>query len=87
MIPLSLLLVFMLLFMTFGNVRDGSLVFSGILLALTGRVCALWVRDVPLSLSAAVGFIALSGVAMLHGLVLISCINDLRQEGRSRTTR
>ena len=82
-IPLSLSLVFLLLFMTFGNVRDGLLVFTGIPFALTGGICALWLRDIPLSLSAAVGFIALSGVAVLNGLVLISCINDLRQAGRS----
>ena len=82
-IPVSLLLVFLLLFMTFGKLRDGLLVFTGIPFALTGGICALWLRDIPLSLSAAVGFIALSGVAVLNGLVLISCINDLRQEGRS----
>ena len=82
-VPLSLLLVLLLLFMTFGKLRDGLLVFTGVPFALTGGICALWLRDIPLSLSAAVGFIALSGVAVLNGLVLISCINDLRQEGRS----
>ena len=82
-VPVSLLLVLLLLFMTFGKLRDGLLVFTGIPFALTGGICALWLRDIPLSLSAAVGFIALSGVAVLNGLVLISCINDLRQEGRS----
>ncbi len=80
-IPAALLLVFILLYMTFNNVRDGLLVFTGIPFALTGGVCALWLREIPLSLSAAVGFIALSGVAVLNGLVLLSCINDLRREG------
>jgi len=82
-IPMSLLLVFILLFTTFNNVRDGLLVFTGIPFALTGGIAALWLRELPLSLSAAVGFIALSGVAVLNGLVMISCIKDLRDEGRS----
>jgi cobalt-zinc-cadmium resistance protein CzcA len=82
-IPMSLLLVFILLFTTFNNVRDGLLVFTGIPFALTGGITALWLRGIPLSLSAAVGFIALSGVAVLNGLVMIACINDLRGEGRA----
>ncbi|MBX9607997.1 MAG: efflux RND transporter permease subunit, partial [Gammaproteobacteria bacterium] len=81
-IPMSLLLVFILLFTTFNNVRDGLLVCTGIPFALTGGIAALWLRGIPLSLSAAVGFIALSGVAVLNGLVMIACINDLRSEGR-----
>jgi len=81
-IPMSLMLVFVLLFTTFNNVRDGLLVFTGIPFALTGGIAALWLRGIPLSLSAAVGFIALSGVAVLNGLVMITCINDLRADGR-----
>jgi cobalt-zinc-cadmium resistance protein CzcA len=75
-------LVFLLLFMMFGNARDGLLVFTGIPFALTGGVLALWLRDIPLSISAAVGFIALSGVAVLNGLVMIACIRGLMDEGR-----
>ena len=80
-IPLSLLLVFVLLFAMFGNVKDGLLVFTGIPFALTGGVLALWARGIPLSISAAVGFIALSGVAVLNGLVMLSFIRKLREEG------
>lgn len=82
-VPVSLLLVFILLFAMFGNIKDGLLVFSGIPFALTGGIVALWLRDIPLSISAAVGFIALSGVAVLNGLVMISFIRTLREEGRS----
>ncbi|WP_293775788.1 CusA/CzcA family heavy metal efflux RND transporter [uncultured Oxalicibacterium sp.] len=82
-IPVALLIVFTLLFAMFGNVRDGLLVFSGIPFALTGGIIALWMRGIPLSISAAVGFIALSGVAVLNGLVMISFIRNLREEGRS----
>jgi len=81
-VPLALLLVFTLLFAMFGNIKDGLLVFSGIPFALTGGVVALWLRGIPLSISAAVGFIALSGVAVLNGLVMISFIRTLREEGR-----
>jgi cobalt-zinc-cadmium resistance protein CzcA len=80
-VPLALLLIFALLYTTFGSVKDAALVFTGVPLALTGGVLALWVRGIPLSISAAVGFIALSGVAVLNGLVMISFINHLRQEG------
>ncbi|MFM7524352.1 MAG: efflux RND transporter permease subunit, partial [Betaproteobacteria bacterium] len=65
----------------FGNLKDGLLVFTGIPFALTGGVLALWLRDIPLSISAAVGFIALSGVAVLNGLVLISFIRNLSEQG------
>jgi len=82
-VPLSLLLVFVLLFAMFGNVKDGLLVFTGIPFALTGGVLALWARGIPLSISAAVGFIALSGVAVLNGLVMLGFIRNLRDEGRS----
>jgi len=80
-VPVALILIFSLLFMTFGNVRDSLLVFTGVPLALTGGILALWLRDIPLSISAGVGFIALSGVAVLNGLVMISFINDLRKDG------
>ena len=81
-VPVALLLVFTLLLMMFNNVRDGLVVFTGIPFALTGGVVALWLRDIPLSISAGVGFIALSGVAVLNGLVMISFIRSLREEGR-----
>ena len=58
------------------------MIFSGVPLALTGGVLALWLRDIPLSISAGVGFIALSGVAVLNGLVMVSFIKTLREEGR-----
>ncbi|MNZ46721.1 Cobalt-zinc-cadmium resistance protein CzcA [compost metagenome] len=81
-VPVALLLVFALLFMMFNNLKDGLLVFTGIPFALTGGVIALWLRDIPFSISAGVGFIALSGVAVLNGLVMISFIRNLREEGR-----
>lgn len=80
-VPVSLLLVFTLLFAMFGNLKDGLLVFTGIPFALTGGVLALWMRGIPLSISAAVGFIALSGVAVLNGLVMLSFIRGLREQG------
>jgi cobalt-zinc-cadmium resistance protein CzcA len=82
-VPVALLLVFVLLFVMFNNVKDGLLVFTGIPFALTGGILALWLRDIPMSISAAVGFIALSGVAVLNGLVMIAFIRSLRDEGRS----
>ncbi|MEG1039925.1 MAG: CusA/CzcA family heavy metal efflux RND transporter [Pseudomonas sp.] len=82
-VPVALLLVFALLFMMFNNFKDGLLVFTGIPFALTGGVVALWLRDIPLSISAGVGFIALSGVAVLNGLVMIAFIRGLREQGRS----
>jgi cobalt-zinc-cadmium resistance protein CzcA len=80
-VPLALLLIFGLLFMAFGSARDALLVFSGVPLALTGGILALWLRGIPLSISAAVGFIALSGVAVLNGVVLVSFIRNLRSGG------
>ncbi|MFM7669268.1 MAG: efflux RND transporter permease subunit, partial [Betaproteobacteria bacterium] len=80
-VPAALLLVFLLLYAVFGNLKDGLLVFTGIPFALTGGVLALWLRDIPLSISAAVGFIALSGVAVLNGLVLMSFIRNLSEQG------
>ncbi|OCR21647.1 cation transporter [Pseudomonas syringae] len=82
-VPVALLMVLALLFMMFNNLKDGLLVFTGIPFALTGGVMALWLRDIPLSISAGVGFIALSGVAVLNGLVMIAFIRNLREEGRS----
>jgi cobalt-zinc-cadmium resistance protein CzcA len=82
-VPITLLLIFLLLFTTFGSVKDALLVFTGVPLALTGGVAALWLRDIPLSISAGVGFIALSGVAVLNGVVMISFINKLRSDGKS----
>jgi len=81
-IPLALLLVLILLYAMFGNIRDGLVVFTGIPFALTGGVLALWLRGIPLSISAGIGFIALSGVAVLNGLVLISFIKALRDDGK-----
>lgn len=80
-VPLTLLMIFGLLFMAFGSGRDALVVFSGVPLALTGGVLALWLRDMPLSISAGVGFIALSGVAVLNGVVMISFIRRLREQG------
>lgn len=80
-VPVALLLVFVLLFAMFGNIKDGLLVFTGVPFALTGGIVALWLRDIPLSISAGVGFIALSGVAVLNGLVMIAYIRSLREGG------
>ena len=82
-IPLALLLVFFLLYTMLGSFRDSLLVFSAVPLAVTGGIIALWLRDIPLSISAGVGFIAMSGVAVLDGLVLLTFIRDLRQQGFS----
>lgn len=76
-VPLCLFLIFILLFSTFNSVRDALIVFMAIPLALPGGVIALWLRGMPFSISAAIGFIALSGVAVLNGLVLVSFINKL----------
>ncbi len=82
-VPLALFLIVALLFAAFGSVKYALLVFTGVPLALTGGIIALWLRDIPLSISAGVGFIALSGVAVLNGLVMITFINKLRDEGKS----
>jgi cobalt-zinc-cadmium resistance protein CzcA len=82
-VPTALILIFVLIFLAFGSLREAFLVYSGIPLAVTGGVLALWLRDMPFSITAAVGFIALSGVAVLNGLVMISYFNQLREEGRS----
>ena len=80
-VPMSLLLIFGLLFMAFNSLRAAALVFSGVPLALTGGIAALIIRDIPLSISAGVGFIALSGVAVLNGVVMLSFIRDLEAKG------
>jgi cobalt-zinc-cadmium resistance protein CzcA len=81
-VPVSLVIIFGLLFMAFASARDASIVFSGVPLALTGGVAALVLRDIPFSISAGVGFIALSGIAVLNGVVMISFIRTLREQGR-----
>ena len=82
-VPVTLVLIFALLFMAFGSARDAGIVFSGVPLALTGGVIALALRGIPLSISAGVGFIALSGVAVLNGLVMITFISKLREQGET----
>jgi len=81
-VPLTLALVIALLIMALGSVKDAAIIFSGVPLALTGGIMALLLRDIPFSISAAVGFIALSGIAVLNGLVMLSFIRDLRQRGQ-----
>ncbi len=82
-VPAALALIFLLIFMAFSSVRQALIVYSGIPLAVTGGIFALWARDLPFSISAAVGFIALSGVAVLNGVMMISFINQLREEGKN----
>jgi cobalt-zinc-cadmium resistance protein CzcA len=80
-VPAALGFIFVLIFMAFGSVRQALLVYSGVPLAITGGVIALWWRGMPFSISAAVGFIALSGVAVLNGVVMIAYFNQLREAG------
>ena len=80
-VPVTFAIIFVLLFTTFGSVKQAFLVFTGIPFAITGGILALLFRGIPFSMSAAVGFIALFGVAVLNGLVLVSFINQLRQNG------
>jgi len=82
-VPVALLLIFSLLFATFGSLKQALLIFTGVPLAVTGGVFALAARGLPFSISAGVGFIALSGVAVLNGVVLVSAINGLRESGSS----
>ena len=82
-VPMALLLIFVLLFMAFGTTTDALLIYTGVPLALTGGILALWLRGIPFSISAGVGFIALSGVAVLNGAVMVSFIRRLRAEGKS----
>ncbi len=85
-VPVALGLIFVLVFMALGSLRQTLLVYTGIPLAVTGGVFALWLRDLPFSISAGVGFIALSGVAVLNGLMMISYFNLLREHGRDVPT-
>ncbi|QKK08508.1 MAG: CusA/CzcA family heavy metal efflux RND transporter [Planctomycetota bacterium] len=81
-VPVALTLIFIMLFSAFGNARHAILVYTGVPLALTGGVLFLWLRGMPFSISAGVGFIALSGVAVLNGVVMITFINQLRDAGK-----
>ncbi len=81
LVPVTLVMIFALLFMTFGSMRDAALVFSGVPLALTGGVLGLWIRDIPLSITAGVGFITLSGVAVLTGVMMVSAFRDRLASG------
>jgi cobalt-zinc-cadmium resistance protein CzcA len=82
-VPAALGLILLLIFMSFRSLRQTFIIATGIPLALTGGIVALWLRDMPFSITAAVGFIALSGVAVLNGLVMVTSFNDLLEEGRS----
>ncbi|MBI5476149.1 MAG: efflux RND transporter permease subunit [Ignavibacteriales bacterium] len=82
-VPLSLFLIFILLFMSFGSIRNALLIYTGIPFAIVGGVFSLLVRGMHFSISAGVGFIALFGVAVLNGVVMVSYINQLRQEGKN----
>lgn len=80
-VPLALVLIVLLLFFTFGSMRQALMIFTAVPLSAIGGIFALWLRDLPFSISAAVGFIALFGVAVLNGIVLIGYFNQLKQEG------
>ena len=82
-VPIALFLIFVLLFTTFNSVKQAALIYTGIPFAIVGGVIALAARGMPFSISAGVGFIALFGVAVLNGVVMVSCINHLREEGKS----
>ncbi|SIS57141.1 cobalt-zinc-cadmium resistance protein CzcA [Thalassolituus maritimus] len=80
-VPATLALILFVLVSAFGNLRDALIIFSGVPLALTGGIFLLWLRDIPMSISAAVGFIALSGISVLNGLVMLTFIRQLRDQG------
>ena len=82
-VPLALALIFVLIFLSFGSFRQAALIFTCVPLAVTGGIFALYVRGMPFTISAAIGFIALSGIAVLNGIMLISFINQLREEGKT----
>ena len=82
-VPLALALIFILIFLSFGSLRQTLIVYTGIPLAITGGILALWLRGMPFTISAGVGFIALSGVAVLNGLVLVTYFNQLREAGHT----
>ncbi len=81
LVPVTLVMIFALLMMTFGSAKDAALVFSGVPFALTGGVIALWLRDIPLSITAGVGFITLCGVSVLTGVMMVSAFRDSLQQG------
>lgn len=83
LIPVTLVMIFALLMMTFGSARDAALVFSGVPLALTGGVISLWLRDIPLSITAGVGFITLCGVSVLTGVMMVSAFRDQLSQGQT----
>ena len=80
-VPVTLLMIIGLLILALSSFKDAMIIFTGVPLALTGGIAALLIRDIPFSISAAVGFIALSGIAILNGLVMVSFIRELRKEG------
>src|SRR6185436_14887671 len=82
-VPVTFALIFLLLFSTLGSIRQAALVFTGIPFAITGGILALLLRGMHFSMSAGIGFIALFGVAVLNGVVLVTFINELRQAGAS----
>jgi len=82
-VPLALALIFVLIYLSFGSLRQAALIFVCVPLAVTGGIVALWLRGMPFTISAGVGFIALSGIAVLNGIMLISFINQLREQGRN----
>ena len=82
-VPITFAVIFLLLFTTFGSLKQAALVFTGIPFAITGGILALFFRGLPFSISAGIGFIALFGVAVLNGVVLVTFINELREKGES----
>ena len=80
-VPLALLLIFLLLYFTFGSLKESLLIFTAVPLSAIGGIMALWLRGMPFSISAGVGFIALFGVAVLNGIVLVAYLNQLEHEG------
>ncbi|ACB77714.1 efflux RND transporter permease subunit [Opitutus terrae] len=82
-VPVALGVIFLLIFFAFGSLRQSLIVYTGIPLAVTGGVFALWLRGLPFSISAGIGFIALSGVAVLNGVMMVSYFNELREQGRN----
>jgi len=82
-VPVALLMIFLLLYATYGNVLDTLRVFTGVPFAWVGGIFALWLRDMPFSISAGIGFIALSGVAVLDDMILVSYVRQLQKRGRS----
>ncbi len=82
-VPVALGFIFLLIFLSFGHMRQAGMIFVCVPLAITGGVFALWLRGMPFTISAGVGFIALSGIAVLNGIMLISFINQLRENGKS----